>query len=116
MDAVLRPKACIDALSRQRCQRNDRKCCRPGSLLCPVSATHRVPNTVVPGAQHLKQRLHDILKAEAILTTGLSLQVHVLAGAFTNAHVTALAWVHLLLLDIVQARWTTCSHTCCAHS
>ena len=32
-----------------------------------------------------------------------------LAGAFTNAHVTALAWVHLLLLDIVQARCIPCS-------
>ena len=32
------------------------------------------------------------------------LQVHVLAGVFNSAHATALAWVHLLLLDLVQAR------------
>ena len=33
-----------------------------------------------------------------------SLQVHVLAGVFESAHATALAWLHLLLLDIAQAR------------
>ncbi len=32
------------------------------------------------------------------------LQVHVVAGVFNSAHATALAWVHLLLLDLVQAR------------
>lgn len=37
-----------------------------------------------------------------------------LAGAFKCAHVTALAWVHLLLLDIVQARWVNESHMHCA--
>ncbi|CAK0782465.1 hypothetical protein CVIRNUC_005701 [Coccomyxa viridis] len=30
--------------------------------------------------------------------------VHVLAGVFKSAHATALAWLHLLLLDIAQAR------------
>ena len=34
----------------------------------------------------------------------LVLQVTVLAWIFKSAHVTALAWVHLLLLDLVQAR------------
>jgi len=34
----------------------------------------------------------------------LVLQVTVLARIFKSAHVTALAWVHLLLLDLVQAR------------
>ena len=44
------------------------------------------------------------------LHIGYVLQVHVLAGAFNSPHVTALAWVHLLLLDIVQARWANDSH------
>lgn len=41
------------------------------------------------------------------------LQVHVLAGAFESAHVTALAWVHLLLLDAVQARSVVCDPCNC---
>ena len=40
----------------------------------------------------------------------LALQVQVLAEAFKCARVTALAWVHLLLLDIVQARCVNKGH------
>ena len=40
----------------------------------------------------------------------LSLQVHVLAGVFNSAHATALAWLHLLLLDIAQARSARLTH------
>ena len=48
----------------------------------------------------------------AVNNTVFALQVHALAEVFSSAHVTALAWVHLLLLDLAQARSALAEESC----
>jgi hypothetical protein len=71
-------------------------------LILPMQCIKPAAGSAEP--QHVKPQNRMCCTMPGSDTGFAMLQVHVLAEVFKSAHATALAWVHLLLLDLVQAR------------